>query len=130
MKGEIEMTIKEARQFAGLTQAQVQDEFGVPIRTLQNWESGVRECPEYVEDMLKEKMIQSVRYAHIRWEKAFKIHDTDEAQQGFSCWLNDPEYDEMGFSWFYPVTDGQMSAQVVWKIGQLVEAGWKVYFIE
>lgn len=51
------MTIKEAREEAGLTQKQVHDLVGVPIRTLQNWENGVRVCPQYVEDLLIEKLL-------------------------------------------------------------------------
>ena len=44
------MTILEARQEAGLTQKQVYEKIGVPVRTLQNWEAGIRICPQYVED--------------------------------------------------------------------------------
>ena len=51
------MTIKEAREEAGLTQKQVQELIGVPIRSLQNWENGVRVCPQYVEDLLIEKLL-------------------------------------------------------------------------
>ncbi len=51
------MTIKEAREEAGLTQKQVQELIGVPIRTLQNWENGVRVCPQYVENLLIEKLL-------------------------------------------------------------------------
>lgn len=51
------MTIKEAREEAGLTQKQVQEMVGVPIRTLQNWENGVRVCPQYVENLLIEKLL-------------------------------------------------------------------------
>ena len=51
------MTILEARQEAGLTQKQVYELIGVPIRSLQNWESGVRICPKYVEDLLIEKLL-------------------------------------------------------------------------
>ena len=125
------MTIKQAREFARMTQQDVEDEFGVPRRSLQNWETGSRECPEYVEKWLVEKLVQSVRYAHVRWEEAYQTHADEEPQQGFSCWLNDPDYEEMGFSWFSPVDEnGKMNASAMWKVGQMVEAGWKVYFIE
>ena len=51
------MTILEARQEAGLTQKQVHDLIGVPVRSLQNWEAGLRICPKYVEDLLIEKSL-------------------------------------------------------------------------
>lgn len=126
------MTIKEAREFARMSQQDVEDEFGIPKRSLQNWESGIRECPPYVEKWLKEKLIQSVQYAQIRWEGAFQINDDEEPQQGFSCWLNDPDSKSgWGFSWFSPVDDnGRMNASAMWKIGQMIETGWKVHFLE
>ena len=125
------MTIKQAREFARMTQQEVEDEFGVPRRSLQNWESGIRECPCYVEKWLVEKLIQSVQYAQIRWEEdAYNI--LGESSQGFSCWLNNPDSKSgFDFGWFYPVDEkGNMPSQVVWKIGQMIEAGWKVHFIE
>ena len=51
------MTILEARQEAGLTQKQVFELIGVPVRTLQNWEAGIRICPIYVENLLIEKLL-------------------------------------------------------------------------
>ena len=51
------MTIKEARIEVGFTQKQVQDLIGIPIRTLQNWESGIRKCPDYIERLVVEKIL-------------------------------------------------------------------------
>lgn len=51
------MTILEARQEAGLTQKEVFELIGVPVRSMQNWEAGVRVCPQYVEDLLVEKLL-------------------------------------------------------------------------
>ena len=44
--------IKEARIKHGLTQQQVSNITGVPFRSIQNWEAGVRKCPDYVEKMV------------------------------------------------------------------------------
>lgn len=64
------MTIKEAREEAGLTQKQVQELVGIPIRSLQNWESGVRVCPQYVEDLIVEKIHNCCRTKRfiVLWE--------------------------------------------------------------
>ena len=55
------MTIKEARIEVGFTQKQVQDLIGIPIRTLQNWEAGVRKCPDYIERLVVEKILEFAR---------------------------------------------------------------------
>ena len=44
--------IKEARIKRGLTIKQVSEITGVPYRSLQNWEAGVRTCPNYVTKMV------------------------------------------------------------------------------
>ena len=45
--------IRMIRLKTGLTQQEYADKYGIPIRTLQNWECGHRVPPEYVEDLLK-----------------------------------------------------------------------------
>ena len=49
---EFHSKIKEARIKYGLTQTQVSNLTGVPFRSIQNWEAGVRKCPAYVEKMV------------------------------------------------------------------------------
>ncbi|MBQ8234511.1 MAG: helix-turn-helix domain-containing protein [Bacilli bacterium] len=46
------MTIKEIRLKTGLTQKQFSEKYHIPIRSIQNWETGVRKCPKYVITML------------------------------------------------------------------------------
>jgi DNA-binding transcriptional regulator YiaG len=50
------MTIKEAREQAGLSKAEMARRFEIPIRTLENWESGNRTPPPYVEKLIIEKL--------------------------------------------------------------------------
>lgn len=56
------MNIKDARIRHGLTQKQLAEITGVPVRTIENWEGGQRKCPAYVErmvlDMLESKFSQ------------------------------------------------------------------------
>ena len=42
------MSIKELRQAAGMTQKAFGEYLGIPHRTVQNWEGGQRQCPDYV----------------------------------------------------------------------------------
>jgi len=46
------MSIKEERINAGLTQQQMSDLMLIPKRTIENWETGYRQCPPYVERLV------------------------------------------------------------------------------
>ncbi len=50
------MTIKEAREMAGLSRKEMAEVFKIPYRTLQNWELGSRGCPEWAEILIIEKL--------------------------------------------------------------------------
>ena len=51
------MTIKEARIEAKLTQQQVHDLLEIPLRTIEDWERGLRTPPAYVEKLIVEKLL-------------------------------------------------------------------------
>ncbi|MBQ3405672.1 MAG: helix-turn-helix domain-containing protein [Lachnospiraceae bacterium] len=42
------MTIEEIRAMTGLSQGKFANRYGIPVRTLQNWEIGERKPPDYV----------------------------------------------------------------------------------
>ncbi len=109
------MTIKEARVFAGLTQPEVEEELGIPIRSLQNWEAGIRQPPEYVEKYLIQELCQRKQVARI----------TIEADQ---VMVEVADGDEWELSVLSPVKNQQISLSVLQKIGQLAEAGYKLIF--
>lgn len=46
-------TIKEIREYSGLSQAKFSEKYGIPKRSLENWESGSRKCPDYVVSLLE-----------------------------------------------------------------------------
>lgn len=50
------MTIKESRTAAGLSRAEMSRRFEIPIRTLENWESGVNQPPIWAEKLIIEKL--------------------------------------------------------------------------
>lgn len=60
------MTFKELRQRSGMNQTEFANYFGIPRRTVQNWEGGQRQCPEYLLDLMKYKL--NHKEAHGRWE--------------------------------------------------------------
>ncbi len=48
------MRIKELRKKTGLTQTQFGSLFGIPMRTIQEWECERRIPPKYIVDMIEE----------------------------------------------------------------------------
>lgn len=46
------MTIKEMRMRTGMTQNEFANKLSIPTRTLQNWECGTRECPQYLLNLI------------------------------------------------------------------------------
>ena len=50
------MTFKELREYSGMNLKQFSDFFKIPYRTVQNWESGQRNAPEYVLELIKYKL--------------------------------------------------------------------------
>lgn len=50
------MTIKELREQTGLSQQKFGDYFKIPLRTIQNWELGQRECNEYILELIEYKL--------------------------------------------------------------------------
>lgn len=47
------MNIKDLRMKLGDTQSEFAKRYGIPFRTVQNWEAGIRKPPAYVWNMLK-----------------------------------------------------------------------------
>lgn len=48
------MSMKELISLAGLSQTAFAKGAGIPLRTVQNWYGGIRECPAYVRFLLAE----------------------------------------------------------------------------
>lgn len=47
------MDIKELRKMTGLSAQKFGDKYGIPMRTIQNWEGGVNTPPAYVVSLLE-----------------------------------------------------------------------------
>ena len=52
------MELKDLRLQAKMSQKQFADYFGIPKRSIENWEEGKRKMPVYLFDLIKYKMIQ------------------------------------------------------------------------
>lgn len=114
------MTIKQAREFAGYTQQDVEEEFGVPIRSLQNWEAGIRQPPEYVEKYLVQALCQTKQVARI---KAINGPDKQEVT------VETLQGDEWELAHSAASNDGLIPLSLLTTIGRLSEAGYKLIFM-
>lgn len=41
-------TVQELRESVKMNKTQFSEYLGIPYRSIQNWEDGVRQCPDYV----------------------------------------------------------------------------------
>lgn len=48
------LTIRDIRQHTGLSQAAFATRYCIPTRTVEDWERGVRTCPDYLRLLLAE----------------------------------------------------------------------------
>lgn len=50
------MTFKELRQASGMNKTKYAEYFNIPYRTVQNWELELRQCPDYLLDLMRYKL--------------------------------------------------------------------------
>ena len=56
---------KAIRKASGLPQAAFADRYGIPKRTVENWEGGQREAPSYVLDLLERVVSEDAKKADV-----------------------------------------------------------------
>lgn len=61
--------VKEIRKKTGLSQDKFAQRYGIPVRTLQNWEQEYREPPAYVIAMLERLIAYEVKLGEVAYEK-------------------------------------------------------------
>ena len=70
------MTIREILTATGMTQKALSQRFDIPLRTIENWATGKRECPVYIRKMIVEILdIEKVRNTT---DKVFVVPDSYE----------------------------------------------------
>ena len=52
------MELKEMRKLLGLSQAALGKKYNIPVRTIEQWESGRRKAPIYVLELLERVVIE------------------------------------------------------------------------
>lgn len=51
------MTIKSLRESTGMSLTEFSKYFGIPYRTVQNWELNIRQCPDYLLKLMEYKLL-------------------------------------------------------------------------
>ena len=68
------MEIKELRMLSGLSQQAFSEKYGIPKRSIENWESGKRNPPEYVISLLERAVKEDIKKMKKREENIMKIN--------------------------------------------------------
>ena len=50
----------EIREMLSESRAEFSSQYNIPVRTLENWESGKSSCPEYVRQLLEKAVREDV----------------------------------------------------------------------
>lgn len=61
------MGIKEIRTLTGFSQKQFAEYFGIPLRTVQEWEQGRRKPPDYIPKLL-ERVWKAEKGDDLKWK--------------------------------------------------------------
>lgn len=77
------MKIKEARRIIGLSQQKVSDIYGIPRRTLQDWEAELHACPQWCENLVVEKLLNYTGngYMTLYSVVSFSCNSVDEFEE-------------------------------------------------
>ena len=57
----------ELRQASGMSQRKFADYFGIPRRTIENWDSEVNICPTYTLELMKYKLVKEGIIKEEQW---------------------------------------------------------------
>ena len=75
--------ITQIREMAGLSRAEMSRKYNIPIRTLENWEAGVNEAPDYTVDLLARVALEdSKKYEEIKF---FVVETKDNVGDEWDC---------------------------------------------
>lgn len=55
------MEVKELRMLSGLSQQAFSEKYGIPKRSIENWEGGKRNPPEYVISLLERVVKEDIK---------------------------------------------------------------------
>lgn len=85
------MTIRELRSRTGYTQSDFSKRYNIPVRTIQNWEAGVRNPPDYLMDFLSRRIMEDLTNRRINNLPDYRANNKDLPRRndfiGAVAWL-------------------------------------------
>lgn len=58
---------KKLREQSGMNMKRFAEYFGIPYRTVQNWEAGVNKCPDYLLNLMKFRLDHKEKHGHWKY---------------------------------------------------------------
>jgi putative transcriptional regulator len=58
LKQKENMSTMEMREHLKISRAEFSRRYNIPVRTLENWESGKSKCPDYVRQLLERAVLE------------------------------------------------------------------------
>lgn len=116
------MTIKELRISTGMTQTEFGNYLNIPMRTIQNWEGGQRNCPEYVTELMAYKInkeelnIMDKNFEGMQWGELSK-NEQEYLLDSARAWGNPKESTEC----IIDFVDTRYSIAGYYKVGEFDE---------
>lgn len=87
------MTIQEMRELLNMSRARFSREYQIPLRTLENWESGARKAPEYVLRLLERAVCEDAKKNRterlVRMAKEFEDSQQFIDNVGYEEWMDE-----------------------------------------
>lgn len=71
--------VREMRKETGLSAQKFGDKYGIPMRTIQDWERGERNAPDYVIDLLERAVEED------KAQEVFKRYDAGSVADEHDC---------------------------------------------
>ena len=77
-------TIRNMRESSGMSMKRFAEYFGIPYRTVQNWEAGVNKCPEYLLKLLEYKLKREGLIKTVIYGLDGTVYTQDDDKQGWT----------------------------------------------
>lgn len=71
-------TINDIRKYAGVSRPEFSRKYGIPVRTLENWEAETRKCPGYLINLLSRAVLEDFKKYLVEFAFAENFTAVDE----------------------------------------------------
>lgn len=108
------MKFKDLRKASGMNMTDFAKYFNIPYRTIQNWEAGTRQCPEYVVELI-EYRLQNEGFLKNEWVKLAFMDLANEMEKECGNWHELPDTEK----------DKKIRERIMTEVRKIEESGEK-----